>query len=324
MARPDAALSKVRAGHYPEAMRIGDRAEYLAFRAVVGGLQKAPDQWSERLCRDLARLAGPVLGIRRSVVRDQLAAVYPELGDELPALVDRVYDHLGRLAAETFCLDPGKLAAGVTVEPGWESLDAAVAAGRGVLAVTAHLGSFELGGRILAGRYPVLDVVKPMRNRVFDEYLQRMRGRHGIRTVSMDGSGRPVLSHLRAGGLVTLLIDQDAGRDGVRTDFLGLPASTWPGAARLALRTGCPVVPLAILRQDGGGHILRIGDVIAPPRESAAPEDIKTFTGRISAAVEAFIHEHPEQWFWVHRRWKGAAEAETRHEESSSRKFQVP
>jgi len=89
-------------------------------------------------------------------------------------------------------------------------------------------------------------------------------------------------------------MDQDAGKTGFLTDFLGHPASTWPGAAKISIRTGCPVVPIAILRNLD---------------RTDTEEDIKIFTGLISAAVESFIWERPEQWFWVHRRWKGAAEA---------------
>ncbi len=251
-----------------------------------------------------------MLGVRRKVVRSQLAMVFPQRPESaIMALTSGVYEQLGESLAETFCCAPGKLAARVRVEPGWDTLDEAVVAGRGVLVVTAHLGNFELGGRILAQRYPLLDVVKPMRNGMFDRYLRRERLRHGIHTVPMAASGRAVVSHLRAGGLVTLLVDQDAGRDGVRTDFLGVPASTWSGAARVAVRTGCAVVPLGMLRQPDGSHIVHLGPPLETKGVTMSATDISNFTARISAAVETFIWERPEQWFWVHRRWKGASEA---------------
>ncbi len=291
-------------------MKWTDAAEYWAFRGATGGLSCLPARWSARLCRQAGWLAGPVLGYRKEVVRSQLTAVFPERSAaEIRELTGRVYAHLGDTVAETFCTDPARLAARVTVDPGWETLDQAMSDGRGVLAVTAHLGNFELGGRILAARYPVLDVIKPMRNAVFDRYLKERREGHGISTVPMDAAGRRVLAHLRSGGLVTLLGDQDAGREGLRTNFLGLPASTWPGAARLAVRTGCRVVPVAILRTTSSDHVLHIGEPLDPAGMTTADEDIAELTARISAAVEKFIWERPEQWFWVHRRWKGAAEA---------------
>lgn len=291
-------------------MHWKNRAEYVVFRGAVGSLARMPDRWSDWLCRRAGWLAGPILGIRRQVVHRQMASVYTQRSaPEIRQLSAQVYDHLGRTLAEVFCSDPERLRAQVDVVPGWAALDEAMAAGRGVLAVTVHLGNFELGGRILAQRYRVLDVVKPMRNPHFDSYLQRSRANHGIATVPMTAAGKTVLAHLRGGGLVTLFVDQDAGRDGVRTDFLGLPASTWPGAARLALRTGCPVVPLAIVRNPDGRHVLHIGESLAAGEEAASEEGIAAFTARITAAVESFIRERPEQWFWVHRRWKGAAEA---------------
>ncbi len=310
-----AGLPFVGAKPYDHQMSNIDRAEYLLFRSTIGGLKRLPEMWSSWLCHQAGWLAGPVLGVRKRVVSRQLSAVFPTQSRvEIDRLTNEVYHHLGRMVAETFSSDEKHLAQRVSVAPGWDTLDRAMAGGRGVLAVTAHLGNFELGGRILADRYPVLDVVKPMRNRLFDDYLQVERARHGITTVPMAESGRAVLGHLRSGGLVTLLVDQDAGRDGVRTDFLGLPASTWPGAARLALRTGSPVVPVAILRQTNGHHVLHIGEPLTPESVDATDAGVAAFTARISAAVEAYIWQQPEQWFWVHRRWKGALEAQDYHE----------
>ncbi|MFO7608199.1 MAG: lysophospholipid acyltransferase family protein [Candidatus Krumholzibacteriia bacterium] len=290
-------------------MHWPDRIEHLAFRTSLGLLRRLPYPAAEALLRQAARLAGPVAGLRRGVVDDQLAAVYPGLDrGRRRALRDAVYDHLGRTAAEVFCADPRRLAAAVRVEPSWQVLDEAMAAGRGVIVATGHLGNFELGGRVLAARYPLLDVVKPQRNPAFDRDLDALRNRHGIATVPSGRAGRAVLAHLRRGGMVSLLVDQDAGAAGLRLDFLGRPASTWPGAARFALRRGCPVVPVAIVRE-GAGHVLRVGQAIAVAPGPADPVRVAALMRRISAGVEAFVGRHPEQWFWVHRRWKGADDA---------------
>ena len=248
--------------------------------------------------------------MRREVVRTQLGAVFPELSAaELAGLTVKVYDNLGLTAAEVLFAEPEALFQTVDISPGWDVLDRALARGRGAIAATGHIGNFELGGRVLARRFPLLDVVKVRRNAPFYRFLQEQRLRFGIRTVPTERSGRAVLAHLRSGGLVTLLMDQDAGKTGFVTDFLGLPASTWPGAARISIRTGCPVIPVAILRNDDRTHTLHIGEALEPQGLSDRESDIKEFTGRISAAVERFILNRPEQWFWVHRRWKGAAEA---------------
>jgi len=296
-------------------MDFQSNLEFFLFRLAVLGLKPWPYRWSETVLRRAAWLTGPVLGVRREVAARQLQAVFPELTSaELAGLVGRVYDHLGVTAAEILFAPVQVLAESVTVSPGWEALDRALAPGRGAIAATGHIGNFELGGRVLAQRYPLLDVVKTQRNVPFDRYLQKQRKKFGIRTVPVEDSGRAVLAHLRAGGLVTLLMDQDAGKTGVVTDFLGREASTWPGAARISIRTGCPVVPVAILRGGGGTHTLHVGEALDPGGLTDTEKDIGDFTARISAAVERFILDSPEQWFWVHRRWKGAAEARRTNE----------
>ncbi len=295
---------------YSQVMDFKSYSEYALFRAALPCLRSLPYALSTAFLRRCARFAGPTLGVRREVVKTQLRAVFPNLSAaELAALGVKVYDHLGLTAAEVLFAEPDALFQTVDIAPGWDVLDRAMARGRGAIAATGHIGNFELGGRVLARRFPLLDVVKVQRNAPFDRFLQEQRLRFGIRTVPTERSGRAVLAHLRSGGLVTLLMDQDAGKTGFVTDFLGLPASTWAGAARISIRTGCSVIPLAILRNDDRTHTLHIGEALEPQGLSDRESDIREFTGRISAAVERFIWNCPEQWFWVHRRWKGAAEA---------------
>lgn len=288
-------------------MTAMDKAEILAFRGAVGALSLLRYGAAERCLRLLAGLVGPVGGLRRRVVDEQLAAAWPALDPAARRrLRNAVFDHLGRTAAEVFLADPAALAAQVRIEPGFDALDEALAGGRGAIAVTGHLGNFELGGRILAARYPLLDVVKPQRNPGFEQVLEDMRRRHGIATVPMDHALRPVLAHLRSGGLVSLLVDQDAGSSGLALDFLGRPASTWAGAARIALKAGCPVVPVAIVREERG-HVFHIGPALDPPPSTGDVDgDTRAHMQAINDRLGAWVRRHPEQWFWVHRRWKGA------------------
>lgn len=303
---------------YCHGMDFRSQTEYALLRLVIFVLRPLPFAWTAAIMRQAAKLTGTGLGVRRRVVTEQLTEVFPGLSlRELAGMAGKVYDHLGLTVAETLFADPVVLAESVTVKPGWEVLDQALSNGRGAIAVTGHIGNFELGGRVLAQRFPLLDVVKTQRNAPFDRFLQEQRLRFGIRTVPVERSGRAVLAHLRAGGLLTLLVDQDAGKTGFVTDFLGLPASVWPGAARISIRTGCPVIPLAILRNDDNTHTLHIAEPLAPRGLTDSEEDIRKFTGLISRAVERFIWDRPEQWFWVHRRWKGAAEARGADEPST-------
>ena len=289
-------------------MDLKNSFEYGIFRALVMLLKKLPPCRAADILADLGRFSGSVLRIRRWVVDKQLERVYAGLsGAERRALATRVYDHLGRTAGEIFGSGMDDLLENARVEPGWDAVDQALAAGRGAIVATGHIGNFELGGALLASRYSLLDVVKTQRNGSFDNYLERLRHKRGIRTVPMRQPGRSVLEQLRSGGLVSLLVDQDAGAAGVGTHFLGLPASTWPGAARFSIRTGCPVIPMAMRREGPGRHVLRISPSLDPSGLTDRPEDVAVYTARISSAVEEFIRQEPAQWFWVHRRWKSAA-----------------
>lgn len=291
---------------YCQGMGIRDRCEYALFLCLVGVLRLLPYRAAERLLRLAGAVAARCGWWRADTARAQLAAAFPAWPPaRLQATLAAHYDHLARTAAEVFRADPRTLRQRVEVPGGWGPLEAALAEGRGVILAAGHLGNFELCGRVIAARCDLLDVVKPQRNPLFDRHLDRLRARHGIRTVPMDLAGKAVLRHLRRGQVVALLLDQDAGARGVATEFLGRPASTWPGAARLSLRTGCPVLPVCLVRHQGGRHALHFGSVLYPPPTAATSADIQAYTQRITDALAAFLCAHPEQWFWVHRRWKG-------------------
>jgi KDO2-lipid IV(A) lauroyltransferase len=291
-------------------MKLKNSVEYVLFRFGLGILRLGPYRWSCAMLRWFARTVGMRWGLRRRTVVRQMQTVYPaRSAAAIAELAGRVYDHLGLTLAEALLADPDKLHASVAVKPDWEILDRARGRGVGVIVATAHLGNFELGGRVLARRYPLLDVVKPLRNLQVDRFIQEQRARFGIRTVVVDRSGRGMIEHLRNNGVVSLLMDQDAGKTGMRLPFLGRPASTWTGAARVSIRTGCPVVPACILRRPDGSHVLQLAPALEPGGLTGTEQDVAEFTLRISQAVEDFILDQPEQWFWVHRRWKGAGEA---------------
>jgi len=286
-------------------MRLFDDLAHGAFLGSALICRRLPAGVVLALWRTLAWLAGDVLRLRRRVVDRQLASCFPDLPPrERRRLARGVYDHLARTMADLLGARPTAAAAAVIVQPGWEAVDRALAGGRGAIVASAHLGNFELGGRVLAARYRLLDVVKPLRNRRFDRWLQAQRRRHGIGTVTVDGAAPAVLAHLRAGGLVSLLLDQDAGAGGVRIPFLGREASAWPGAARISLQTGCPVIPMGIIRRPDGSHVLHVGPALSPAGRTGDEAGIRAYTAEISLAVESWVRLAPEQWFWVHRRWK--------------------
>ncbi len=286
-------------------MRLGDGSEILLFQLFLGVMRFAPPGAAQ----DALALLGEILGrsglYRASHVRRQLALCFPERDQqELEDMFRAVFRHLGRTTGEIFRPGPREDLGSIDLGDGWGELDRALGAGRGAIIASAHAGNFELAGALVASRYPLLDVVKRQRNQRFDDLITAMRARRGILTVPMEQSGPPILRHLRSGGVVSLLLDQDAGKDGVPVEFLGRMASTWPGAARLSLRTDCPVVPLVLHRQARGGHRLSLGQALWPPAAGPGEDPVPSYLQNISRAVEDLIRLHPEQWFWVHRRWK--------------------
>lgn len=284
-------------------MRSTGLPAYLALLAFARACRGLPPRARRLVAASLAWLGGDVLRLRRATVERQLAASFPGLdaGDR-SRLARDVYRHLALTAVEV-AAGPGREPP-VRLEPGWEPLEAALADGRGAIVAAAHFGNFELGGRVLARRFRLLDVVKPLHNRRVDRWLQRERERHGIGTVTVDGAASAVLAHLRAGGVVSLLLDQDARAGGVRIPFLGREAAAWPGAARFSLQVGCPVVPMGIIRQPDGSHVLHVGAPLRPAGRAADEEGIRVYAAEISGAVERIVRLAPAQWFWVHRRWK--------------------
>ena len=292
-------------------MRIPDRAEYLLFRGLAMNLGVLPGSVSLAGLRAAGRFVHRRGWFRADLARRQVAAAFPGWEPErVDATVKGMFDHLALMAQEIWGRGRGEALARCRVPQGWDPLEECKASGRGVILASAHLGNFEWCGRLIASRHRLLDVVKPQRNRWFDRDLDRTRRAAGIDTVPVEGAGGAVMRRLKQGGVVSLLLDQDAGAAGVRTRFFGRPASTWPGAARLSLQLDCPVLPVCLVRLPDGRHDLVWGALLDPRHLPATAADPAAYTQLISDSLEEFIRLHPEQWFWVHRRWKGADEAQ--------------
>jgi KDO2-lipid IV(A) lauroyltransferase len=191
-----------------------------------------------------------------------------------------------------------------------ESLEAALARGRGVLVVTGHFGNFEVATAAGLANYPhargrFYFVRRPFKPRWLDDLVTRRFRRAGFGILPKRGGLDAILDRLAAGDLVVFPFDQHASRkDGVRVEFFGHPAGTFRSVAVLALTTGAPVVPASSWREPGGHHILRFEDPLPLVEDPDTNEAIRLNTRAYNAALERMILRHPEQWWWVHRRWK--------------------
>lgn len=184
-------------------------------------------------------------------------------------------------------------------------MDQALAAGRGVIAVTAHLGNWELGGAVLiALGHEVNAVVMPQRMPRLENLLRRQRESRGMHLLPVGSSALGLIRCLRRGQIVALLADRDFTRHHERYDFFGKPACMPRGAAWLSRRTGAPIVPVFLLRQEDDTFLLRLHPPIWP-EEQGTHENIMH---RIRDVLQQEISERPYQWFIFRDYWSPRGE----------------
>ncbi len=254
----------------------------------------------------LGDLAWAALPGRRAVALENLERA---LGAETSA-ADRArigrasFRHLGMNLVEAcvfFFRPPAKLLSRVEVR-GIDHVVGAAKLGHGVLALTAHLGNWELLAASAARQpVPMSAVVRPLDDPLLNGILMRFRARAGFEVIAKRNALPDIRDALRRGRMIGVLLDQNASRrEGVFAPFFGVPASTSRGLALIALRTGAPVVPGFIRREGTGRHVVEFLPRVPPPADG----DPVAFTRAFNDTIEAAIRRVPEQWFWLHRRWK--------------------
>lgn len=272
-----------------------------------------------RPARDwLARQVGGLvyrLGVRRRVVMENLALALPELSEaERRAIARGAYENMARIFIES--LPRGeRLHEGWEQEEvrgsGWEALRAHVESGRGALLVTAHFGNWELAGEMLLRRGVRLNaLVRPLKGalntRVVDNRL-----RVGGGLIYPKGAVRGILEGLRLGECAFMLLDQAMPvKEALFVPFFGRLASTTPAMALAAQRTGAPTFITMGVRE-GQKLRLEVEGPIPFPTEVKGREALVVHTARVTAVLEQFIRRYPEQWLWLHRRWKVQPPPET-------------
>ncbi len=246
----------------------------------------------------------------RDVAVGNLLRAFPERTDpaEIRVLARAVFENLGQTAVDVARSHRLLRAGGEEAVP-FDGLDRLLEArrrGRGVLAITAHLGPWEILPLAATLQFePIHVVARPLDNPRLDDLLTALRERGGNRVIRKRDAVSAILQVLRRGETVGILIDQHASEnEGVVVPFFGRPASTMSGPALIAMRSRAAVLPVAINREGRGRYRIRIGEEIPLARGGDFKADLVENTARFTEAIEALIRQHPEQWFWVHRRWK--------------------
>lgn len=216
------------------------------------------------------------------------------------------FENIGRTLAE-FSLSGTRideLLGRVDLE-GAGHLHAALAGGRGVFILSGHCGNWELLSARISREVPVTGLARAMANPLVDAAIEAQRRAAGARTLNARDSARTVLRLLRRGEAVGMFLDQNALRsERVFVPFLGRPAATNFGLAMLALKSGAPVLPAFSARGADGRHRAWIGAPIPLAGAGDRAARIGVSTARFTAAIEGYVRQYPEQWFWVHDRWK--------------------
>jgi KDO2-lipid IV(A) lauroyltransferase len=257
-----------------------------------------------------------LLPIRRGVIVENLRRVFgravPESG--IARLAQAHYAHLWRLGGEFLrfrFLSPAKKRALVRVE----NVDTFVDAfhrGNGVLILTGHFGNWEVATVAGIQNYPEVRgrfhfVRRPIKPRWLDALVTRRFNASGFGVVAKRGSLDTIVSLLERGDIVVFPFDQyAAGADGIDVEFFGEAAGTFKSLAVIALATGAPVLPAACWREPGGRHVLKFEPPVEAVDVANVNESIVRTTRAYNAALERLIVRHPEQWWWVHRRWRKA------------------
>ena len=296
-------------------MRLRYRLEYV----LAWGLLKIVGA----LPRPLARAAGISIawtvyllhGKLRRVGMRNLELAFPEKSrGERKKILRGVFTSLGRQIAEV-CLFPKYTRENVSktvVYEGFENFERALARGKGVLFLTGHLGAWELSAfaHSLYG-YPLNIVMRPLDNPYLDRLAREYRTMHGNKAVDKDFA-RGLIAAMRKGQTVGVLMDTNMiASQGVFVDFFGIPACTAAGVARVARKTDASVVPgFTIWDPVLQKYRLRFDPPVELVRTGNTEADVVVNTAKFTKVIEDYVRKYPDQWLWVHRRWKTRPEGE--------------
>ena len=288
-------------------MKPSHVAETLLLKSVAAGLGAMSWPAARESGARLGAMLG-ALGVRRRVARANLALAFPDREEAWrESVLTEHYRELGRVAAEYTQMPRMLRAPREQVIARWEgernALEAA-ALGRGVIFLTGHLCNFELNAAVLGETFPMALLVKPLSNPGAEAWISDVRRACGFELLPIGAGVRGAVRRLRAGGALAMLADQDARRDGVFVPFFGRLASTPTGPAWLSLATGAPIVFGICSRAADGRHELRILPPLLPDGDAHDPEAVRDLTARHTALLEAAVRERPQDWFWLHKRWK--------------------
>ena len=289
---------------------------YLGLRVLQSLVLWLPREAGFFIARGIASAAFLVLGKERGKALRHLGLAYEK--EKTPAgireIARRMFIHWGETAVDVLRfpkLDLEEVSRLVEMGDGTEKIDRVLREGKGMILLTGHFGNWELMGAFLRLRgYEGAVVGRRIYYEKYNEAILNLRGNFTLKTLYQDESPREFLKILHQNQILGILADQDIDwAEGIYVPFFGRPAYTLTAPVKLALVSGAPIVPVFLVRV-GGRYRLIVEDPIRVEMKGSKEETIREYTERCSRVLEEKIRAYPEQWAWMHRRWKTTPQRE--------------
>ena len=285
---------------------------YYAMKVLSFFLCLLPHGAAMALGTGLARLAWIFIPARRkALAREQVMRCLGVSEEEAVRIARASSLRFGPMLMEVlrFPVMQQHMSDYVTLTGAVEELRAVVAEGNGAVFATSHSGNWELmGGAFAAAGFPLVGVAKRQSSAGMDRFINEYRSLVGIHVTYRSGV-REMFRMIDEGWIIGLISDQDpALRDGVIVDFFGQPTNTFTGAAAIARRCEVPIFPVFIHREENGHHVITVEPPLTVDKTDDRAADVRRVTQCVSDRIEAWVRRYPEEWFWLHDRWKSLRE----------------
>ncbi|MGB2600612.1 MAG: lysophospholipid acyltransferase family protein [Candidatus Omnitrophota bacterium] len=272
----------------------------------------------------LGRMAFSFLKKYRETAVSNLDDVFGNDHQSNLEITEGVFRNFAKNGAEWIKLssmDPGKISSIVTEDEGFEHLDAVLSEGNGAVVLGFHFGNWELLGLYSRYKgYPGTLVARRIYFHKYDKIISRMRQRFDAPVIYRDESPKKMLKVLKSGNILGIVPDQDVDSiDGIFVDFFGKPAFTPVAPVKIAMAAKTKIVPIFVVRKKDNTHKVVVEKPIDPSSGGRDKEDIKRYTQQWSSLLEKYVRQYPEQWVWIHERWKTKMEKEEKVAVHSSR-----
>ena len=299
----------------PPALRLkllADYGVYLLVRLLICAVQSLSLETCQSLAKRVGGFCWRVLKLRRKVTEENLMLAFPEkTQEERDAIALAMWEHILLMVME-IAHAPRKVKRTTWRQfssiPSMKEMLVRQIDKRPTVIISGHLGNFEMGGYLLALHgFPTHTVARPLDNVFLDRFVNDFRGSTGQYMLSKHGSGEQIAEVLNQGGTLALLGDQHAGSGACWVDFFGKPASTHKAVAVFTLGSLAPTAVSAALRRSGKPLVIdmKVADIVDPKDADFQYGTIPLLTEWYTRHLEALIRTAPEQYWWVHRRWKG-------------------